>query len=179
MPRAPLIIDTARLRLRSWQVRERDAFAALHADPAVMQDYGGPIDRAASDAKLNRYRAAYDRRGICRWAIETRAGDFLGYAGVMPVDASHPLGAHFDIGWRLKRAAWGSGYAVEAAEAALDDAFRRPGLSEVLAYTSADNLRSQATIARLRLQRDAVRDFVAEYEGPGSWRGLVWVARRH
>jgi RimJ/RimL family protein N-acetyltransferase len=68
------------------------------------------------------------------------------------------------------------GYATEAAGAALKDAFDRAGLVEVLAYTSPDNLRSQAVMARLRLRRDSPRDFKADYNGFRAWRGLVWVA---
>jgi len=173
-----MIIDTPRTRLRCWEPTDRDAFATMHADPDVMDDYGGPITRSASDAKLNRYASAYREHGFCRWAVESREGDFLGYAGVMPSRPGHPLGAHCEIGWRLVRRAWGHGYATEAARAALDDAFGRAGLAEVVAYTAADNRRSQGVMHRLRLQRDASRDFTADYDGIKGWQGLVWVARR-
>src|SRR5437867_3064918 len=146
-------METPRLRLRCWKEADRDAFAALHADPDVMADYGGPLGRAASDAKLDRYSAAFDRYGFCRWAVEGRGGDFLGYAGIMPLDEGHPLGCRFDIGWRLIRSAWGRGYATEAARAALHDGFARAGLREVVACTAPDNLRSQAVMDRLGLQR--------------------------
>lgn len=170
------MIETPRTRLRCWQDADRDAFATLHADPEVMRDYGGPISRTASDAKFDRYVAAFDRYGFCRWAVEARDGRFLGYAGVMPV-RDHPLGPHFDIGWRLARRAWGRGYATEAARAALHDAFVRAGLDEILAYTAPDNAKSQAVMERLALRRDPARDFTAEYDGVGTWRALVWVAR--
>ena len=167
-----------RLRLRAWRATDRDAFAALNSDTEVMADEGGPIERAASDAKLDRYRAAFERHGFGRWVVEERDGRFLGYAGIMPSPPGHPLGEHFEIGWRLTRTAWGSGYATEAARAALDDAFGRAGLPEVLAYTAADNLRSRAVMERLGLLRDPARDFTADYPHRKGWRGLVWVARR-
>ena len=170
-------IETARLRLRSWREDDRDVFAALNADPDVSRDLGGPLSRTASDAKLDRYIAAFERLGFCRWAIETKAGEFLGYAGVMPVGANHPLGEHHDVGWRLRREAWGHGYATEAARAALDDVFARVGLTPVLSYTAADNLRSQAVMGRLDLIRDVSRDFTLHDERLGRWDGLVWVAR--
>ena len=167
-------VGTARLVLRSWTEADRDAFAALHADPEVMVDLGGPIGRAQSDAKIDRYMAAFRQHGICRWAVESREGVFLGYAGVMPVAPDHPLGRHFEIGWRLARRAWGYGYATEAAAASLADAFERPRLSEVLAYTAADNMRSRAVLGRLPMRRDPPRDFTANYPDVGAWTGLVW-----
>jgi RimJ/RimL family protein N-acetyltransferase len=169
-----MILETPRLRLHRWQEADRDAFAALHAHPDVMRDYGGPLERAQSDAKLDRYIAAFAQHGFARWAIKDRAGAFLGYAGVMPSPPAHPLGPHTEIGWRLMRDAWGQGYATEAAAAALRDVFARCGLTEVIAYTAADNPRSQAVMARLGLRRDPVRDFSALYE-TGVWHGLVWV----
>jgi RimJ/RimL family protein N-acetyltransferase len=171
-----MIIETPRTRLRCWRETDREAFAALHADPEVMHDYGGPLNRAESDVKFELYAAAFDRCGLCRWAIEDRDGGFLGYAGLMPSPPAHPLGIHVDIGWRLMRGAWGHGYATEAARAALRDGFARAELTEILAYTARDNPRSQAVMARLGLRRDASRDFTAEYES-GPWAGLVWVAQ--
>ena len=170
------MILTDRLRLRDWRDSDRDAFAALNADPVVSQDLGGPLDRAESDAKLDRYMATFEHDGFCRWRVEDVNEQFLGYAGVMPSRAGHPLGRHFDIGWRLVRAAWGRGYATEAAKASLRDAFERVHLKEVLAYTSADNVRSQAVIRRLNMQRAASLDY-SEPVGKGTWRGLVWIAR--
>jgi RimJ/RimL family protein N-acetyltransferase len=94
----------------------------------------------------------------------------------MPSREDHPLGSHFEIGWRLTRNAWGHGYATEAAAAALRDGFTRIGLREIVAYTAPDNRRSQALMYRLRMQRDSSRDFTADYDGVKGWRGLVWVA---
>jgi hypothetical protein len=95
-------IETPRIRLRCWQAADRDAFAAMNSHPEVMHDLGGPISRKQNDAKLDRFVAAFAERGFCRWLMESRDGKFLGYAGVMPSGAGHPLGFHYDIGWRLE-----------------------------------------------------------------------------
>lgn len=105
-----------------------------------------------------------------------RLGGFLGYGGIVPHTDDHPLGEHWDIGWRLSRNAWGHGYATEAATAALIDAFERLGLPQVLAYTAAENVRSQAVMNRLGMQRRVDLDFAGHYDGYGLWNGLVWVA---
>lgn len=144
-----------------------------------MQDYGGPISRKESDTKLGRYIATYDQHGFCRLALEDREGDSFGYVGVMPSRPGHPLGLHFDIGCRLIRRVWGHGYATEAARAALHDVFTRIRLFEVIAYTSPDNLRSQAVMGRLQLRRDPSRDFTADCDTIKGWRSLVWIAPRN
>jgi RimJ/RimL family protein N-acetyltransferase len=170
-------IDTSRLRLRFWQDSDRAAFAAMNADPEVMHDLGGPIEIVESNAKFDRYAAAQHQYGFGRWLVETHDGSFVGYAGILKAQhPNHPLGEHFEIGWRLVRSAWGKGYATEPAKAALEDAFSRVRLPEVLAYTAPDNARSQAVMRRLALTRDPSRDFTARYE-KGEWWGLVWFAR--
>lgn len=170
------MLRTARLTLRRWRETDRDAFAALNADPAVTRDFGGPLCRSQSDAKFDRYVATFERQGYCRWAVENSQQLLLGYAGVMPSPPDHPLGPHAEIGWRLARSAWGQGFATEAAGAALLDIFTRIGLDEVLAYTACDNARSQAVMRRLGLQRQPARDFSHVY-GDRPWHGLVWAAR--
>ncbi|MEP3890204.1 MAG: GNAT family N-acetyltransferase [Hellea sp.] len=169
-----MILETPRLRLRHWRAADRDDFAALHSDPEVTADLGGPFNRTKSDKKLNRYIKAQTEQGYSRWVIETKDGDFLGYAGLMPVPGEHLLGLHTEIGWRLKRAAWGQGYASEAARAALEDGFARLGLTQILSYTAETNLRSQTVMSRIGMSRDNKKDFTAYYEGYGDWRGLVW-----
>jgi len=174
---ASRMIETPRLLLRPWRATDKLAFAAMNADPEVMEDLGGPISREESDEKLARYAAAFQRDRLSRWVIECReAREFLGYTGLL-YRPDHPIGAHFDLAWRLKRSAWGHGYATEAALAALRDGFERVGLFEALAYTSPDNLRSQAVMERLGLRRDPSRDFWVADERLGDWRGLVWVSR--
>ena len=170
------MIETARLRLHRWDDRHREVFAKMHADPQVMADYGGPINRSESYEKFERYVAAQRNHRVSRWAVEDLGGAFLGYAGVMPrLSKDHPLGAHFEVGWRLVRDAWGHGYATESAKAALQHAVHHVGLCEILSYTSPDNERSQAVMARLNLLRDPARDFIALTPRGEQWQGLVWV----
>ncbi len=171
------MIETARVRLRPWRESDRAPLAAMHSDEEVMADYGGPLARADSDAKLDRYAAAFETYGFSRLVLEGLDGVFLGYVGVMPIWPTHPVAPGVEIGWRLVRSAWGAGYASEGARAVLRDGFRRHGWDEVLSYTAPDNIRSQAVMARLGLARDQGRDFIANDDAAAAWTGLVWVAR--
>jgi RimJ/RimL family protein N-acetyltransferase len=109
---------------------------------------------------MDRSQKAFRTLGMGRFAIERPAdGAFLGACGLMPGIATLPIAPYIDIGWRLNRAAWGSGYASEAAAAVLDDGFGRLGLSEICAITASINHRSRAVMERIGMDRDATSDF--------------------
>jgi RimJ/RimL family protein N-acetyltransferase len=166
------------IHLARWSEEHLDRFCKMQSDPEVMADLDGPFDRRASEAKFARYREAWAADGISRWAVLDNDGIFLGYAGVMKRDdADHPLGSHYEVGWRFRREAWGNGFATESARRALSHAWTVLDVSEIYAYTSADNRRSQRVMMRLDLRRDAARDFTARHP-KGEWTGLVWIATR-
>lgn len=178
MTTAETQFETDRLILRSWRATDLTNFTRLHASPLSMQDYRGPIDAEASRLKFNDYRAQYQRHGFIRWHVADKSGAFLGYVGLYPNGDDHPLGPNNDIGWRLLPEAWGKGYATEAARATLAHAFETYGLSEILAYTQAENLASQAVISRLPMRRDPTRDFTVDDPVAGIWHGLTWAITR-
>ncbi|HEY1426227.1 MAG TPA: GNAT family N-acetyltransferase [Caulobacteraceae bacterium] len=169
------MIETARLALSAWTQAERDPFIAMCADPEVMHDYGGAWDRARAEQRFERHLTAFARNGCCKWVLRDKSsGGFLGYCGLDPTWPTLPVAPGLEIGWRLNRAAWGQGYATEAARAALTDIFARTDAAEVISFTSPTNARSLAVMARLRLIRDASRDFVHESGDPA----VVFVAPR-
>ncbi|MEU1619420.1 GNAT family N-acetyltransferase [Streptomyces sp. NPDC005722] len=152
-------LSTERLLLRRWQDRDLAPWAAMNADPEVREHLGAPLTREESDASVARFRADFDERGYGWWAVEVRAtGEFAGFAGLDPVDDGLPF-TGVEIGWRLARAAWGKGYATEAARAVLAFGFGTLGLPEILAVTTAGNLRSQAVMRRIGMTRDPAGDF--------------------
>ena len=91
----------------------------------------------------------------------------------MPVFTGHPLEPGVEIGWRLVRSAWGKGYASEAARVLLKDGFDRCGMREILSYTAANNVRSEAVMRRIGLMREPSRDFLS----PEGYSWIVYVGR--
>jgi RimJ/RimL family protein N-acetyltransferase len=172
------VIETPRLILRAWREEDRVPFAAMSADPEVMETLGGALlSRPESNAYIDRSQANIAALGFGRWAVERRAdGVFLGSVGLMPIPETLPLPGGFEMSWRLARAAWGAGYASEAARAAIRDAFENRGLTEVFAFTSLPNLRSQSVMTRLGLERLPDHDFdhPALPAGHPQRRHLVW-----
>lgn len=153
-------LRTARLVLRPWRPDDLDAFAALNADPAVMEHFPAPLDRAESDALAARIAAHFDRHGYGLWAVEEPGVcAFAGYVGLAWRDFPAPFTPAVEIGWRLARECWGRGYATEAGRRVLDFAFDEAGLDEVVSFTVPANRRSRAVMERLGLARDPDGDF--------------------
>lgn len=151
---------TDRLVLRRWRPDDLGPFAALNADPEVMEHFPSTLDRPASDALAVAADAAFDQQGFGLWAVEVAAtGAFIGFTGLAVPRFEADFTPAVEVGWRLTRPAWGQGYASEAATAALDDGFGRVGLSEVVSFTSIPNLRSQAVMRRLGMTHDPADDF--------------------
>lgn len=153
-------IRTERLLLRRWTAADLEPFAALNADPEVMEHLPAPLSRADSDALARRADTFLAENGWGLWAVEvTDSGRFAGFTGLSPVRPSLPVAPAIEVGWRLARWSWGRGYATEAATAALRVAFEGIGLDEVLSFTAATNVRSQGVMRRLGMTHDAGDDF--------------------
>jgi RimJ/RimL family protein N-acetyltransferase len=178
------MIETERLILRRWRGEDREPFAAMMADPQVGYWLAGTFTRAESDAYIDRVEAHFNLHGFGRFALERKVdGVFIGSCGLAVVHEVYrdtPVAGGVEIGWRLAREAWGSGYATEAAAVVVEDGFTSFGLREILAFTTKGNLRSRAVMERLGMARDAARDFdhPALAQDDPLCAHLVHVARR-
>ena len=154
------ILTTARLRLRQWREEDLAPFAALNADPQVMEFFPKILTRAESDVVAGRIRDHFARHGFGLWAVEAPgAADFVGFVGL----AVPSFEAHFtpcvEIGWRLAREHWGHGYATEAATAALAFGFGDRALEEIVSFTVPANIPSRRVMGRLGMRRLPADDF--------------------
>jgi ribosomal-protein-alanine N-acetyltransferase len=162
-------LHTDRLLLRHWRPEDRAPFAAMNADPEVMEHFLAPLTRAESDAFVDRIEGVFAERGFGLWAVEVRAtGEFIGFTGLsVPSFEAHFMPA-VEIGWRLARPAWGHGYASEAARRALRAGFDDYGLPEVVSFTAVTNVRSQAVMRRIGMTHDPADDFDHPRLPPGD-----------
>ncbi len=144
-------LETERLLLRRFTPDDLGNLVALDSDPAVMRFLTGgeptPREALARDL-LPRFLASYARYGGSgSWAaIEKTIGDFLGWFSLVPHDDGPP--DEPALGYRLRRAAWGKGYATEGARALIRAAFTALGARRVTATTYQDNLGSRRVMEK-------------------------------
>ena len=154
-------IETERLILRQWQESDLPAFAEMNADPIVMRYFPRLLTRGESDDFARRMHRLIKDNGFGFWAVSAKdTGGFLGMVGLhqQPAESGIPCAPLLEVGWRLRRPAWGKGYATEAAKAALQFAFEVCAVKQVYAFTAVGNRPSRAVVERLGMT-DINRDF--------------------
>ena len=153
-----LNLSGPRVILRQWSEADLEPFAAMNADPVVMEFFPQLSTREESSASLERLHREIEERGWGLWVVEIE-NEFAGFTGL----AEPKFKAHFtpcvEIGWRFQRKFWGRGYALEAAQVALRFAFVHLRLREVVSFTARLNERSQKLMQRLGMTRSASDDF--------------------
>ena len=160
MPALPTEILTSRLLLRPWLDRDLPAFAALNADPQVVEFLPKALERTESDALSDRIRAHFAEHGFGLWAVEVPGtADFIGFVGLGVPAFEASFTPCVEIGWRLARDHWGHGYATEAARTALAIGFEALNLAEIVSFTVPHNVRSRAVMERLGMRHCADQDF--------------------
>ncbi len=153
-------LTTERLLLRRWLPADADAFAALNADPRVMEFLPAPLSRSQSDALLSSIQTHFHDHGFGLWAVQiSTLVPFIGCVGLsVPRFAAH-FTPCVEVAWRLAADYWGHGYATEAARAALTFAFEHARLPEIVSFTVPQNIRSIGVMKRLGMTRNPADDF--------------------
>jgi len=153
-------LRTERLVLRPFVAADLAPFAALNVHPDVVRMLGSEPSREQSDALVERCTEEMGREGWGIWALEVVGGaPFVGFCGLHAVPDYLPFAPSVEVGWRLHPLFWGHGYATESALAALEYGFGPGSLAEIVSFTAAVNLPSQAVMQRIGMTRDAQGDF--------------------
>lgn len=148
-----IVHETKRLLLETWELEDFDAFAEVARDPEVMHYIaeGTPWPDSRIGWFMGLQRAFQQCLGYCNWKLTDRDnGQLIGFCGLAPLPAIEAT----EIGWWLKPAYWGQGYAFEAAECALGSAFNTHALDRVVARAYHSNKRSIDLIKRLGMRYD-------------------------
>jgi RimJ/RimL family protein N-acetyltransferase len=172
--------ETERMALRRFTESDVDALVNLDSDPEVMRYLNGghPTPRDVVErAILPRFMSYYQRsEGYGWWAAIEKGGEFLGWFCLHPDDDHEP--DVLALGYRLRRLAWGKGYATEGARALVEKGFAELGARRIFAVTYEHNLGSRRVMekAGLRLVR-TYRMTPEEIAAAGTFvadPGVIW-----
>jgi RimJ/RimL family protein N-acetyltransferase len=162
-----VFLETERLLLRQFEFRDADLLLELDSDPRVMRYItgGAPTPRDEIEGEVLPAFLDYYRRfpGYGFWAaIEKSTGAFLGWFHYRP----EPDGAQDEpeLGYRLRVAAWGKGYATEGSRALIAKGFTELAVHRVVASTMAINTASRRVMEKSGMR--FLRSFVADWPVP-------------
>ncbi|MGH3077464.1 MAG: GNAT family N-acetyltransferase [Gaiellaceae bacterium] len=150
-----IFLETDRLRLRPFTEDDVDDLVELDADPDVMHFVTGgrPTPREEIESEvLPAFLDHYARfAGYGFWAaIEKTSGEFLGWFHFRPAKGAPPGEA--ELGYRLRKSAWGKGYATEGSRALIDKGFAELGVGRVVAFTLAVHIASRRVMEKAGLR---------------------------
>ncbi|WP_404335199.1 GNAT family N-acetyltransferase [Planococcus rifietoensis] len=155
------LFESERLGFRWWKAPDREPFAAMNANPDVMEFFPKTLSRAESDALVDRIEVHFDEKGYGLWAVERKEnGAFIGFIGLLDVNFDIGIEDATEIGWRLDQKFWKKGYATEGAKACLAYAFDELGKKEIYSFTSTVNTPSEIVMKRIGMEK------VGEFEHP-------------
>jgi RimJ/RimL family protein N-acetyltransferase len=153
-------LTTERLVLGSWSDEDADGLFALSTDPEVMRHFPALATREQVDALVARHRANLAAGRPALYAVHlVDSGRFIGFVGLATPSFEAPFMPCVEIGWRLRRDAWGKGYATEAAREVLRHGFETLELPEIVSFTTHANRPSRAVMERLGMHHDPGEDF--------------------
>ena len=159
-----VFLETERLLLRRFTESDVANLHDLDGDPEVMRFINGgkPVSRdVIREETLPRFLRAYERfEGFGVWAtIERSTGEFVGWFEFYPSKDAGP--EEVELGYRLRRSAWGKGYATEGSRALIRKGFTELGVQRVVAETMAVNTASRRVMEKSGLTY--VRTFHQEW----------------
>lgn len=156
---SPFLIQTPRLGLRNWTEQDITDMVAISADPEVMTFFPSPASEQQTRKFLKLMQKMCEQKKYCYFAVEEiSTGEMIGFIGLCYQIYEVDFTPCVDIGWRLKKTAWGKGYATEGAKACLDYAFKQIGLEEVYAVAAAVNNPSTHVMKKIGMKY--VKSFV-------------------
>lgn len=157
---APMELRTKRLSLRQWKDSDLAPWVAMNADVDVRKYFSSVQTTEEAIREASRIRAGISQRGWGAWAVEQPGNhQFIGFVGLLVTGFEASFTPCVEIGWRLSKAAWGQGFATEAAAAALSFAFTHLHLEEVVAITTPSNTPSQNVMKKIGMNHDPAGDF--------------------
>jgi len=148
------IFTSERLGFRNWTESDLTEFAKINADLKVMEHFPKPLTETETAEFIQRLKKHYEKNGFNYFATEIlESKEFIGFIGLAFQDYKTDFTPAVDIGWRLKRSAWGKGFATEGAKKCLDFAFNNLNLNKIIATCTKKNSKSENVMKKIGMKK--------------------------
>jgi [ribosomal protein S5]-alanine N-acetyltransferase len=146
-----IILETPRLFLRQFTETDAPLIRQLNSEPGVLQYIPEPVPESDERARqiiadiiLPQYK-----NNLGRWAVHLKeTNEFIGWCGLKWLKETNEI----DLGYRFIPAAWGKGYATEAASHTLKYGLQQLQLKKIVAHAHIDNIASQKVLEKIGMQ---------------------------
>lgn len=156
------VLETARLILRVPRMEDFERYSQMLGDEEAARYIGGRLERAPAWRRFLQMPGAWMMQGFAMFSVLDKAtGKWLGQAGPWKPDGWPGN----EVGWSFHPDAWGRGYAIEAATAAMDWAFETLGWDAVIHCIDPANAPSQRLAQRLGSRKLGAVKMPPPYEG--------------
>ncbi|MCH4568268.1 GNAT family N-acetyltransferase [Bacillus sp. ES1-5] len=151
-----IVLETERLVLRWFDIKDAPFILELVNDPAWIQFIGDKRIKNLDDAKkyiLNGPIDMYNKMGFGLYLVE-RKEDFtpLGMCGLIKRDSLEDV----DIGFAFLEKFRSKGYGFESASAVIDYGVQNLGMKRIVAITTIDNINSGKLLEKVGLQFEKI-----------------------
>ncbi|WP_079504157.1 GNAT family N-acetyltransferase [Mesobacillus jeotgali] len=148
-----IYLETSRLYLRDWSAADLEPFCNMNADEDVMKYFPRMLSHEETERFYQAILSEFEDYGYGLYAAEVKdSKEFIGFIGFHRATFEADFTPCVEIGWRLKKEAWGKGYATEGAKACLDYGFHQLGFSEIFSFTAEINAPSINVMRKIGME---------------------------
>ena len=154
MNKSNYLFTSERLGFRNWKHEDLVEFSKLNSDEEVMEHFPNTLSEKEVKELIKKLNNHFTKNGFTYYATELLATtEFIGMIGLAYQEYHTAFTPAVDIGWRLKKSAWGKGYATEGAKRCLQYAFQELGISKIISVCTIKNQKSENVMKKIGMTK--------------------------
>ena len=148
------LFTSQRLGFRNWSIHDLDNFFKLNSDELVMEHFPSTLTKQEVREFIVKLKDHFSENGFTYYATEIlESKKLIGMIGLASQKYQTAFTPAIDIGWRLKRSAWGKGYATEGAQRCLEYGFDVLAIERVISVCTIKNFKSENVMKKLGMKK--------------------------
>jgi RimJ/RimL family protein N-acetyltransferase len=153
------LFESERLGFKNWTEVDVDQMALISADTNVMRHFPKTATFEETKIFIDKMKLLFEEKAYCYFAVEIKESkELIGFIGLMDQNFESEFTPATDIGWRLKKTAWGKGYATEGAIRCLQYARELKNITHIIATAPLVNTASISVMKKIGMRH--YKDFI-------------------